>query len=150
MDSPAQQQSLWKMGVRKTIVKSKKANVITGLFTCSICDFRTTKPGPLAVHMKAKHASLNVASGRDRPIMSMFSPAALTERQRIPSRDVMTTFIIGGIIDAAVKEGKAPNVKKFDSRKKNGGAKRRMLRSWEFKRKVILDYSEHAPIRSRR
>ena len=132
---PDDQPSLWSMGVRKTI--TKKLVYKTGLHKCCDCDFTTSKPGPLAVHRKLKHA--NASTGRNRPIMSMLRDRS--ESQRVRARNVEIAFIVGDIIAAAVKQAKQP--KKVDGRKKNGGCGKRMQRSYEFKKKVILDYERY-------
>lgn len=132
---PDGQRSLWKMGIRKTNLNKSKAVKMKNIHTCPHCDFSTSKKGPLATHIKAKHPQLQ--SGRDQSIVGLLKPNDVMLRER--ARDTNIAFIIGDMLTEVIRVGK-PTKKKADGRKKCKGAARRLQRSYDFKRKVLMEF----------
>ena len=149
------QPTLFTVGVKKVIGKKSNARgavKVAGFHKCPQCSFVTSKPGPLARHMKThiKH------SGGNRSIASLFinamsdeEQAKLSERQRIAARDVTISFIVSDIISSAVRDRKAPEwLRKQDGRATNRGAVKRHGRSFDFKKKVINDFERYEKLYS--
>ena len=149
---PEGQASLFSLGVKmlpKKPAKRKKLAMPLGTHKCPRCDFVTTKPGPLHMHMMHKHS---ITTGGKQSVASLFlkqmtpeQRAKESERLQLRARDVDIAFIISDLIASAV----ASSTKvggwraKDDRRRHNKGLHRRLTRSIAFKAKVIHDYERY-------
>ena len=146
--------SLYSMGVRKLIAKPKQQAKPVKLgfgpqLKCPQCNFTTTKPGPLARHVKTHKI---VEPARDQSVLKLFgnqSGVQLSSRQQQRARDVDIAFILRDIVKGAEtqavanlrrKKKKGFLQKHWDGRRCNSGSTRRFSRSYEFKKKVIVDH----------
>ena len=145
---PDDQPGLFDFGL-KTLPKkpaSKKRKVVVALGThrCPCCDFVTTKPGPLRVHMNAKHS---IVTGGNQSVTSLFlkqltpdDRAKECQRAKDRARDVDIAFILSDLVAKAVASSTKPMGgwrEKVDGRRHNRGLERRQARSIAFKAKVI-------------
>ena len=145
---PDDQPGLFDFGL-KTLPKnpaSKKRKLVVPLGThrCPCCDFVTTKPGPLRVHMNAKHP---IMTGGNQSVVSLFlkqldpeDQAKECQRVKDRARDVDIAFFLSDLIAKAVASSKAVGgwCEKVDGRRHNKGLEHRQARSIAFKAKVLI------------
>ena len=144
---PDDQPGLFDFGLKtlpkKPASKKRKLVVPLGTHRCPCCDFVTTKPGPLRVHMNAKHP---IMTGGNQSVVSLFlkqldpeDQAKECQRLRDRARDVDIAFFLSDLIAKAVASSKAVGgwCEKVDGRRHNKGLERRQARSIAFKAKVI-------------
>ena len=157
---PQGQQSLFNLGVTTVPTdpgeadrqkKKPKTRLVSGKFLCPKCSFVADKQGPLAMHIKHVHPTIDRGGQSVETMwlkrMTPEQRAAHGQRVLDRARDVEIAFIVKDIMSATLDTivrhdlptpAWLPRV--CDGRIYNRGAQRRKLRSIAFKSKVIQDY----------